>query len=497
MAHESFEDEATAAYMNEHFVNVKVDREERPDVDAVYMPPTTAMTGHGGWPMTVVLDARRGAVLRRHLLPGPAAGTGSRRSARCSRRSSTRGRTAATRCAGSRTTSPSHLRQQTVPAGDGAARRRRARRRGARRWPATFDAQNGGFGGAPKFPPSMVLEFLLRHAARTGSPRRIRQMADRHAAGDGPRRPLRPARAAASRATRSTAAGWCRTSRRCSTTTPSCSASTPAGGGRPATRSGSGSPARPPTSCSPSCAPPRAASPPRWTPTPRASRAQFYVWTPAELVEVLGPERRRLGGRAARRSPTAGTFEHGASTLQLRRDPDDPSRWARGAGPAARGPRGHASPPGARRQGGGRLERARDRVAGRGGRAARRAAVRRRGASTRPGCWSTCTSTGGSLRRVSRDGVVGPHAGVLEDYACVAAGLPRPAVGDRRPGLAWTGPHPAGRGAVEVRGRRRRLLRHRATTPRSLVVPAARPLRQRQPVGPVGAGARAARPTPR
>src|SRR5689334_22703810 len=56
MAHESFEDEATAAYLNVHFVSIKVDREERPDVDAVYMDATTAMTGHGGWPMTCVLD---------------------------------------------------------------------------------------------------------------------------------------------------------------------------------------------------------------------------------------------------------------------------------------------------------------------------------------------------------------------------------------------------------------------------------------------------------
>jgi len=55
MAHESFEDPATAAVMNEHFVNIKVDREQRPDVDAVYMEATQAMTGHGGWPMTVFL----------------------------------------------------------------------------------------------------------------------------------------------------------------------------------------------------------------------------------------------------------------------------------------------------------------------------------------------------------------------------------------------------------------------------------------------------------
>ena len=55
MAHESFEDDETAALMNERFVSIKVDREERPDVDAVYMDATTALTGHGGWPMTCLL----------------------------------------------------------------------------------------------------------------------------------------------------------------------------------------------------------------------------------------------------------------------------------------------------------------------------------------------------------------------------------------------------------------------------------------------------------
>ncbi|MGH8776359.1 MAG: thioredoxin domain-containing protein, partial [Jiangellaceae bacterium] len=55
MAHESFEDQATAAYLNEHVVAVKVDREERPDVDAVYMEAVQAMTGQGGWPMTAFL----------------------------------------------------------------------------------------------------------------------------------------------------------------------------------------------------------------------------------------------------------------------------------------------------------------------------------------------------------------------------------------------------------------------------------------------------------
>src|SRR5262249_58535198 len=55
MAHESFEDEETAALMNERFVSIKVDREERPDLDSLYMDAVVAMTGHGGWPMTVFL----------------------------------------------------------------------------------------------------------------------------------------------------------------------------------------------------------------------------------------------------------------------------------------------------------------------------------------------------------------------------------------------------------------------------------------------------------
>ncbi|MEJ7707756.1 MAG: thioredoxin domain-containing protein [Nocardioidaceae bacterium] len=57
MAHESFEDDDVAAYLNEHFVSIKVDREERPDIDAIYMEATQAMTGHGGWPMTCILTS--------------------------------------------------------------------------------------------------------------------------------------------------------------------------------------------------------------------------------------------------------------------------------------------------------------------------------------------------------------------------------------------------------------------------------------------------------
>ena len=69
MAHESFEDPDTAAIMNEHFVNIKVDREERPDLDSIYMDAVVALTGQGGWPMSVFLTSGWEAILRWYLLP--------------------------------------------------------------------------------------------------------------------------------------------------------------------------------------------------------------------------------------------------------------------------------------------------------------------------------------------------------------------------------------------------------------------------------------------
>ena len=88
MERESFEDPETAAYMNEHFVPIKVDREERPDVDAIYMEAVQAMTGHGGWPLTAFCDPDGVPVLRRHLLPARAAARACRAFGRCWRRSS-------------------------------------------------------------------------------------------------------------------------------------------------------------------------------------------------------------------------------------------------------------------------------------------------------------------------------------------------------------------------------------------------------------------------
>jgi uncharacterized protein YyaL (SSP411 family) len=74
MAHESFEDDAVAAYVNEHFVAIKLDRDERPDVDAVYMTVLQAMTGHGGWPMSIFMTSSREPFYAGHVLPAAIAG---------------------------------------------------------------------------------------------------------------------------------------------------------------------------------------------------------------------------------------------------------------------------------------------------------------------------------------------------------------------------------------------------------------------------------------
>ncbi|MTE20766.1 DUF255 domain-containing protein [Streptomyces sp. TRM43335] len=171
MAEESFEDEATADYLNAHFVSVKVDREERPDVDAVYMEAVQAATGHGGWPMTVFLTPdgepfyfgtyfppapRGGMPAFRQVLEGVHAAWSDRREE-------------VDRVAGRIV---DELAGRSIGYGDDtAARPPGPEELGAALLGLTreFDPRHGGFGAAPKFPPSMVLEFLLRHHARTGS----------------------------------------------------------------------------------------------------------------------------------------------------------------------------------------------------------------------------------------------------------------------------------------------------------------------------------------
>jgi uncharacterized protein YyaL (SSP411 family) len=168
MEHESFEDEETARLMNEHFVCVKVDREERPDVDGLYMEAVVALTGHGGWPMTVFLtpegkpfwggtyfppEPRFGMPSFRQVLESVAAlwrerrgdvGLQAERLTEALREASARPASTEPLTTGLLTHALTTLRRQ-------------------------FDSENGGFGGAPKFPPHSTLEFLLRMHAGHGS----------------------------------------------------------------------------------------------------------------------------------------------------------------------------------------------------------------------------------------------------------------------------------------------------------------------------------------
>ncbi|MET7830857.1 thioredoxin domain-containing protein [Streptomyces sp. NPDC005386] len=168
MAHESFEDEATAAYLNEHFVSVKVDREERPDVDAVYMEAVQAATGQGGWPMTVFLtpdaepfyfgtyfppEPRHGMASFRQVLEGVSGAWAERRDE-------------VAEVAGKITRD---LAEREMNFGDSSVPGEEDLAGALLGLTREYDATRGGFGGAPKFPPSMVIEFLLRHHARTGS----------------------------------------------------------------------------------------------------------------------------------------------------------------------------------------------------------------------------------------------------------------------------------------------------------------------------------------
>jgi uncharacterized protein len=151
MEHESFEDEATARLMNEHFVSIKVDREERPDVDSVYMDAVVSLTGHGGWPMTVFLtpdgkpffggtyfppEPRHGLPSFKQLLAAVAEAWRERRV------DIDRDAAAITE----------RLRESAQPSREPLTSSLRRE----------FDPVWGGFGNAPKFPPSSTLEFLLR-----------------------------------------------------------------------------------------------------------------------------------------------------------------------------------------------------------------------------------------------------------------------------------------------------------------------------------------------
>ena len=159
MEHESFEDAATAALMNEHFVSVKVDREERPDIDSVYMEAVVSLTGHGGWPMTVFLTPAGAPFFGgtyyppepRHGLPSFPQLLQAIANAWRERRSDIERDAGAITEQLRRTAEPSREPLTSSLLTDAV--------RGLRQ---QFDPEWGGFGSAPKFPPASVLEFLLR-----------------------------------------------------------------------------------------------------------------------------------------------------------------------------------------------------------------------------------------------------------------------------------------------------------------------------------------------
>ncbi len=169
MEHESFSVPATAAVMNEHFVCVKLDREERPDVDKVYMTAVQAMTGQGGWPLNAFLtpglkpfyggtyfppDSRYGRPSWTSLLERLAGLWKERRADIEKDAESLAGTVAAYACAADE------------PRGRPEAEALETAERNLR---ASFDAENAGFGEAPKFPMPANLRFLLRRYARTGN----------------------------------------------------------------------------------------------------------------------------------------------------------------------------------------------------------------------------------------------------------------------------------------------------------------------------------------
>jgi uncharacterized protein len=177
LAHESFEDARTAAYMNEHFVNIKVDREERPDVDAVYMEAVQAATGQGGWPMSVWMTADgEPFYFGTYFPPEPRHGMPSFRQVLEGVSDAWTGRRDEVGEVAQRIASDLAGRSLVV-GGDGVPGEEELAHAllGLTR---DYDERHGGFGGAPKFPPSMVLEFLLRHHARTGGEGALQMAAD-------------------------------------------------------------------------------------------------------------------------------------------------------------------------------------------------------------------------------------------------------------------------------------------------------------------------------
>ncbi len=324
MAHESFEDEATAAFMNANFVNIKVDREERPDIDAVYMEATQVMTGHGGWPMTCVLTPDAQPFFCGTYFPDrPRQGSPSFVQVLTAVVQAWRDRRNELTKVGADIVG--HLNAQRAASADGPPDAA-ALDQAVALLSAEYDRRRGGFGRAPKFPPSMVLEFLLRHHARTESAQALTMVAGTCEA---MARGGMYDQIGGGFARYSVDAGWVvphfekmlydnalllraylhwyrrsggSLARRVASETAEFllrEMRTAEGGFSSALDADS-----------------------------EGVEGKFYAWSPAELVDALG----EVDGRWAAdlfEVTEGGTFEHGSSTLQLLRDPDDQERFER------------------------------------------------------------------------------------------------------------------------------------------------------------------------
>ena len=419
MAHESFEDPETAALLNEHVVAVKVDREERPDVDAVYMTATQAMTGQGGWPMTVFMTPDQepffcGTYYPRDYFRQLVLNISK---AWRSQRDDVTGQAkhVATALAENAAATARALRDEH---GDLDQRFRQAAESAVEALGRDYDAADGGFGGAPKFPPSMVLEFLLRHHQRTGAPAAL-QMAEGTC--EAMARGGMYDQLGGGFARYSVDAGWvvphfekmlydnallarvyAHLWRRTGSPLARRVAQETCAWMLHELRTGDGGFAASLDADS------------------EGEEGKFYVWRPAELRAVLGPADGDFAAEVFGVTQS-GTFERGASVLQRRAEPADADRLARvrAALLAARG---------------GRVRPGRDDkvVAAWNGLAI--SALAECGlllgrpdftaaARDAAGLLAAVHLAGGRLVRTSRDGIAGGTAGALDDYACVAEGF--------------------------------------------------------------------------
>ena len=429
MAHESFEDPATAQVVNDSLVAIKVDREERPDIDAVYMSATQAMTGQGGWPMTVFMTPDGDPFLCGTYFPQARFVQVVRAVADAWRKGKDRIQEQSKEIRQSLTENAAAMAALgTKTRGVNADYVTAAAVVGLER---TFDQAYGGFGSAPKFPPSMVLEFLLRYDERTeGEPPAlgmVQQTCEAMARG-GVYDQLGGGFARYSVDETWTvphfekmlydnallAAVYTHLWRRTGDPLARRVAEETCEFMLRELRTGDGGFASSLDADS------------------DGTEGAYYVWTPEQLTEALGEEDGAFAA-AAFGVTEAGTFEHGMSVLQRLADPEDQERFDRIRGALLTAREGRTRPArddkvvaawnglaiAALAEAGVLFDRS-DLLT-----AAAEAADLLVSIHVRQPVRLTPLVGRTRLLRTSRDGVAGVSAGLLEDYACVAAGLLR------------------------------------------------------------------------